>query len=351
MINIRYFFIVFLGLVLTLNSGAAQAITDEEVDLISQYESHFQALVKFYSNVEISADRIPVKPKEGSDAVFPESFRLFVREGGYAKIEAYLSYIDAQGEKQCSLKVFLHTPKGWYSFFRPKDDAPFVLTSLDKKNPVARWQEPVPFATAPFSAHAVSLDKYLINPSSPVRTYTVKEVVSRLTDRVENGVRVLTFRIRDPLSKLNFDLAYDLNWVVVRAEETIFPDNVEGVTDMDSLRENLATIVSSPRPLLRSTVEYEGESDGIPLIKKLTEATYSPEGTLEQKTVYEVTKIVPGPPPLEVFDPKQFLPPGSEVTLEKAQFSWGRIFCIVIGLALIAYGLWKKVSLSRSQTS
>jgi hypothetical protein len=97
------------------------------------------------------------------------------------------------------------------------------------------------------------------------------------------------------------------------------------------------------------TCAYSGEKDGVPLLKNVEKTNGVFEDNNPQKkkittqrTVWEITDIVPGPVPLAEFDVKQFLPPeadyvGIEVT--RATMSMWRIVCIVLGIILLAIGI------------
>jgi len=83
---------------------------------------------------------------------------------------------------------------------------------------------------------------------------------------------------------------------------------------------------------------YEGEVDGIPLLKRVVyeefygETNAVPEIYLRKN--YEITKIIPGPPKLAVFDVQRLLSSSS------GKWSYFRILCVAIAAALIAAGLY-----------
>ena len=104
--------------------------------------------------------------------------------------------------------------------------------------------------------------------------------------------------------------------------------------------------IITPGGIKKSKVEYGDDSpEGIPLIKKVTFTDVNPNGDVGSEGRYEITKIVPGKPDLKIFDPKQFLPPGTNVgnDIQPANFSFGRILFIVSGVFLVALGIWMKV--------
>ena len=327
----------FVGL--ALNCGVALAITDEEVDFVSKYKPHFQTLKDFYSNIEIAAIRTFVVPEKNNE--FPQTLRLFLREGGYMKIELSQDYFDLQGQKQHSTRVTTISPKGRYSFSRGRVGDSFGLASYDKDNPAYDLYSIAPFAIAPFSANAVSLKEYLIDPHYAHEKRTVKDMVSNFTDHSENDIRKLSFTISDPLSKTEFDLAYNLNWVVLRAKEESFSDDVMS-SCFETFIKNLEIALTRPRPSLVSVIEYEGDVDGIPLIKTLTRTTFDSQGQIVAQEVYDIQEIKPGAPAESVFDPRQYLPPGFDFsTLDSGwtTMSWTQIAGIIISILLITWGL------------
>jgi hypothetical protein len=349
----RCFFACFIGLVLTLNCGAVRAITDEEADFISQYKPHFHALEDFYSNIEIVAVRTFVVPER--EGVSPQILRLFLRAGGYMKTEISRDYFDPQGQKQLLTHITTTTPKGRYSFSRGRENDPFDLTSYEKShskshdkdnpNPRPYLYGIAPFAIAPFSANAASLKGYLVEPHFAYEKRTVKDMISNLTDHTENGIRILSFTTLDPLAEIKFDLAYNLNWAVIKAEEKTFPDDVRSARceSLESWAENLRIALTQPRPSLVSVVEYEGESNGIPLIKKLTRTTFDPQGQIVAQVVYDILEIKPGAPPYSVFDPRQYV---GDKNLDDWEFPEPRRFTpfkiasLIVGIILIIWGLW-----------
>ncbi len=90
-----------------------------------------------------------------------------------------------------------------------------------------------------------------------------------------------------------------------------------------------------------NTREYEGDVDGIPLLKSVTILAHSTkDNKLGWGDWYTVTKLDLSPPDKSVFDPNQFVP--NIGVIEATNFTVVRIICIVSGVLLISIGLWLK---------
>ena len=102
---------------------------------------------------------------------------------------------------------------------------------------------------------------------------------------------------------------------------------------------------------LHNEYDFSNEVGVTPRLRQSTIERWDADGKLLESKISKIESLSFDQPSLDIFDPKQFLPPESKMSLEKAQFSWGRIFCIVTGLAMIVFALWKKFTRNTSQPS
>jgi len=323
-------------------------LNDNQKNVLRECGTGFQKIERLHNNIEIQIKRDTVKIENDKESVIVDCDEsLFLREGIYGRHDMRHRLPEDKGGVE-SEHISLLTPRQFYTFKR-SGDTPYILgakASVEDERGIIRSN--VPFATYPYMANGYTFEEALLKDEDKRgRKHSPNYHIVEVNEIHENGDRVVRVKtlVTDNLgasSPVVYAFLRDRQWALKSLQEeiVILAKDASGRYDF-----------SGPRSKKITEIEYEGESNDVPLVKRLTQTLYTPGGKPEQKTVYEVTKIVPGPPSLDIFDPKQFFSAKTEVTLDKAKFSWGRIFCIVTGLAMIAFALWKKFTRHRSQTS
>ena len=94
---------------------------------------------------------------------------------------------------------------------------------------------------------------------------------------------------------------------------------------------------------LLSRNEYEGDIDGIPLLKQVVyEDFYGKKDAppkISLRKIYDITAIVPGAPDLSVFDVQQFFSTPLGKTI---QWSYFRILCVALGIVFVFLAIYLK---------
>jgi hypothetical protein len=101
---------------------------------------------------------------------------------------------------------------------------------------------------------------------------------------------------------------------------------------------------SGKKPYTDYTRTYSGELDGFPLLKQVSNLTFaSDDGQLSWDETFLISRIDLSPPPLSIFDPKQFISDNTTITVQQTTMSVERIILIIIGIVLILLGILLKL--------
>ncbi len=339
--------IVFSALVLCAEEGAQTLPHTErsKSEIAAEYLKSYEKIHAFYTNLSIDAQ---CRTTFGDDNAGTDiDLTLYLRDGELIRLDAK-NINDDRVDKEAT-KTLLVTQKDWYSFAKENDVEPHRLSFKgDAVQGRFSVMQMVPFADFPFFSGGAALGKIrpdiLDIPSSLLDTVLKKATVDSLDieEKTEKGVRTVIFSHKGTSLPYKFTTLPALNWIISKTEVS----SVEGgndtpirtAEDFDRMVGDFETYLKRPQSKTISEAAYEGEIDGVPLLKTLTISHYSPEGVLKSQGVYTITKITPGAPDMSVFDPKQFLPEKENYKLTPRKMSWQRKAAVVGGFALIALG-------------
>ncbi|MDR1382562.1 MAG: hypothetical protein LBJ67_01750 [Planctomycetaceae bacterium] len=323
--------------VLPLYSGEQlflPVLSASEKQLLDGYDVNFSRLKSFYSNIKMEAVFYPStkEPQKENSIVH---LCAHVREDGYTRLDVS-SEIKKDGQVIKTNNIFLVTPKFGYAF-QKVDDHDFILKGKEKREDVLFMiHQLAPFVQIAFSHNGISFDQsiFKFKEKGMYDSSLSIPIVNSVNEIVKDNEKIITLsvnkskfskEIKESLAKKYF-FSSDNLWVLLEVNEPYF----------DSSLKLLGKKITK--------VEYNYSHD-IPLIKRLIQSDINVDGKETSNVVYEINNIISDMPSLEIFDPKQFLPPGTKIgkEIQPAYFSWGRIFFIFFGVFLVLVGLWMKI--------
>ncbi|MDR3110057.1 MAG: hypothetical protein LBU65_10300 [Planctomycetaceae bacterium] len=108
-----------------------------------------------------------------------------------------------------------------------------------------------------------------------------------------------------------------------------------------------------PSLIITTKCEYDGVIDGIPVLNRYEKKETDIDGSLIESQIFNVTELTFGDPPMSVFDPKQFLPPGVDINdliRQHEGFSLARMFMIAFGVLLIIISIYMRFRGKRNRS-
>jgi hypothetical protein len=279
------------------------------------------------------------------DSTLPTAkFHVYLHDTEYARLDIFMEF-EENGIKQQTHKVILSTPNHGYMFQRSLPDGNFALISKHGAGELLfTIYETAPFVTIPIEKNGVSYDSIIYNfeekklysflpAGKPNFLVTSVTIENDDEDSKDSLVNVSIGRTGMVSHFKEFCFLRDRMWALVKSSDPYWVSSTQpGIITFGGMN--------------NIKVEYgDNSKNGIPLIKSVTFSKIDPQGKIVSESRYEITKIVPGKPDLKIFDPKQFLPPGTEVgnDVQPAHFSLGRLLLIGSGVFLVALGIWMKM--------
>jgi hypothetical protein len=335
------FMLFFLSVFLTAEANTEQLfsnLSEEEKKLFQEFNNALPLLVKKYSQLSLEYRKEP----QGKGQRKQEISRIFIRDGGYYRW-------DIESDK--GTLIHLALPERYYRIGKKKGSDRYILfikgdTDESKKAALMILSSDVvrsPFATGPMpiwygfdilddpslDRSTLSLFKQSGEHSSIVtESINIKPTLSKANEKLV----AITLNLYDGKEHIQDSTVFDRSrsWALKSADAFSYDE-------------------SGKKAYVNYYRDYEGESDGFPLLKQVSDLVFSDENNtkLAWGDKYFVTKIELSPPPLSVFDPKQFFPSDAEIALANlpraAYWSWGRILLIFTGIVLIVWGVWMKI--------
>jgi hypothetical protein len=302
-------------------------LSSDEKTLLLEFKKSIPLLVKKYSQLSIEYEKIP----HGNNRQRREIFRIFLREGGYYRW-------DVETDKE--IMIHLALPERCYRFGKKKGADEYSLISKggseESKNTVLMIMSSE-VVRAPFAIDALPiwyeydiLDDPLLDRSSLElfeRTSQPKYVSIKQSSGSDGEKNVMIImETGEDEEQLYFPEVFirNRNWALKSSRSYVVDD-------------------SGKKFYIDYNRIYNGEFAGIPLLKQVSNLTFSRDNNeLVWNNTFLVSKIELSPPPLSVFDPKQFLP-SNKVKIQQKPISVGRIILTITGIVLILWGLWLKL--------
>jgi len=343
--DFRVFFPVALVLLLGMSLLYAQddpfkrataSLSDPERNLLEEFRRVFPKIQSLYTNIQMEADlsRYQKEGVQGGGSPVPSGEELplagrshltfYVRDGLRIDdtLKPYYRLEVADYGSQASLDIpeeewiGIATPDNIYALSKFKERSYIAGTEKTSDQALSQHIFSVPFLSAPYAISGIPVTRWMFEFDD----VTVQSVTP---DKSSSDGEIVTviFRRHYPMGDAHFECRFMRNkgWALLYAKKVVgSPNNHEGGF------------------ILQNT--YEGEVDGIPLLKRVVyeefygETNAVPEIYLRKN--YEITKIIPGPPKLAVFDVQRLLSSSS------GKWSYFRILCVAIAAALIAAGLY-----------
>jgi hypothetical protein len=305
--------------------------SNNEEKLLLEMQKEFPELVTKYSQLSLEYNNNAHSP------VNREKTQIFLRADGYARW-------DIEGKE--GTVVYLALPKRAYKFMKKNGSNLWTLALKGNEKDSIRIRQLIlssDVVRSPFAESSVPLwlsFEFLDNPS-------FDHSVDILFREAWNGVE-------KPELKHQFYESEENNQNLVTITTEITNKGKKFQIPTVFLKDQCYALKSTKAIFEdesgnTGTVEYHREYDGtinnIPLLKKASTLTYSDSGQLLSNEEFLVTHLELSPPPLEIFDPKQFLPPDTKIgkEIQPAYFSWGRILFILFGVFWVLVGLWMKI--------
>ncbi len=316
-------------------SETQRVLLQEGIEKAKKLEKRYSALT-MEGTTEHQSSRSTAEEQHCVDR-----FRFLRRGREYCLLEINKSNPEARHGKTAVYHTGrLITPKANYQFVAlGKNDA--ALFSLGEKINIEN------------SAHLVDSIGYLVNVnwetgSAPfgfaVDLSCPFDIVNAKTSSPNQGgyIKGMTEELIDGEKVIVLKMGYYYHGNNAKGEISFFPDHYWAVRN--SMTESVNSKTGKIINVYKTRNEYIFDGD-FPKLKKATIETWDADAkTLLQSEVSTISNIDFTEPDLSLFDPKQF-PIDSDVpTLTPARMSPARIICIVLGIVLIAWGLWLRFS-------
>ncbi|GHT27098.1 hypothetical protein FACS18942_05820 [Planctomycetales bacterium] len=291
----RLFILVFAVLIAD-GTDAQQAIDNlsaEEKVLLQEFRKSVPPLVKKYSQLSLEYRKVPQQGNEQRK----EISRIYIRDGGYYRW-------DVETDKE--ILVYLALPERCYKFGRKKGADRYSLISkggsVESKN-TALMIISTEVVRAPFAADALpiwyeydilddpSLDRSsqkMFERISTPKCISVEQTAGNDGDKLVT----ITNETEDGEYRQKFPDVFIRNrsWALKSSRAYAVDD-------------------SGKKFYTDYTRTYNADSMDFPLLKQVSNLTFfSDNNELSWSETFLVSKIELYPPPLSVFDPKQFLP-------------------------------------------
>jgi hypothetical protein len=323
----------FLPVLLTAETKMKQSffnLSDEEKNLLQEFRTAVPLLVKKYSQLSLEYRR----ESQGKGWRKPEISRIFIREGGYYRW-------DIESDKGTLIHLVL--PERCYRIGKKKGSDTYTLITKggadeSKKTALMILSSDVvrsPFATGPVPIwygfdilDDPSLDRSVQGMFESSGTATEYVSVKQTVGNAGENLVTIIQKTNNEKEQQQFSTVFDRNrsWALKSINGYAYDE-------------------SGKKLYTNESRDYEGESDGFPLLKQVSDLVFFDENNKEPAwgDIFFVVKLELSPPPLSVFDPKQFFPIEVVAPPRAAYWSWGRIFLIFTGIVLIVWAVWMKI--------
>lgn len=288
-----------------------------ELDLLEEYRVHFAKLKHLYDNSQIevilreSGLKYRMKPDnpEGRGVT-----RLVYRANG-----GHLQRLDSQGanwQTEAATGAAMVDVAGPERFFHARKNSRngLVITKEFKTRKEAMVAiSAFPFYLAPYSYNTNTLDTVIFDKWKPKNWR-----IERVREEEADGVRLISVHCgvgEDNTVTFDFTFLRDASWAL----------------------KEYAYVSTDTK---KAAFEYDGEHNGIPLLKRATYWIESgPDKTRSHVKEYEVTSFIPGP-----VAESEFLPEALDLAVGGTKINWGpRFGVLLIGVGIvIVYVLLKR---------
>jgi hypothetical protein len=298
-------------------------LSQQELDILSEYPSAFKQLFDGYSNMTMQIVYSEGKPSEELTDDQKQVYTVYRIGNEHIRFDR-----EYYRQGKFTTVVSLSSSERYFGFTK-SDEKDYVLASYGKaasEFPIQNRIASLEFIVAPFSFMGKPLTDILIDDiKNSTNSQTIFESVKEKKDNGEDIIEVTVY-FTDFGNQDKMILTFYRNkcWAV---KELFFP------------------VYNTSRKKTgyhRVRCDYEGAYQHIPILKRYSVIEQNLNGETINSRYYYITKFIPERPDLSIFDPKQFLPSGVEVgdILQPSPLSWGRIVCIVVGTILIVFGVW-----------
>jgi hypothetical protein len=332
-------FVMFLFYSCELLAGQLEPFTNltpEQFELVREYTKEIVWLKKQYSILSMVVETRLGGPDEQHSGNRTDCYDRMDNE--YCRLSTLR--IGKENPEQADIYTLV-TPNSYYSFIQKSRDGKYVLLEKGIEEDVAVFRQTININwgvdVIPFSFYGTPLDEmfflsYIDGVSEIPPSGFGGFVIKSINEEIVDAEKVVTFNTGFSVNGVKTSSAFSFyrnrHWVLKNAR---------------------ADLVNSKGQLVfidTISCEYDfGAEDGIPRLKKASIISADTKGKVRRTKEHIITKLSFDHPDISVFDPKQFLPPNTEIgeMLSREPLSLERIICIVFGVILVIFGIWMKL--------
>ncbi|MDR1479597.1 MAG: hypothetical protein LBJ00_11720 [Planctomycetaceae bacterium] len=266
---------------------------------------------------------------EGDDPIIAQKVEWEYRSSG-----GLYYRVDSNNPSAQDNEILLVTPQDIHFLVKQEPSAKyFSLKGITKRRDKDKMEiedtiSNIVFPIIPFSTSGVKLHYYLFQKPPFADRCVIDNIVVNHQQQSNESVTITTTatgKKNQKVVRYEYVFLRNYQWVVTE---------INCATDkrIEEIRNEYQHFVKGKIPCLKRSISTTRNPD--------TKAKYS-------ATEYEITKVIPGPVPLQEFEVSRFLPPGTTVGIKTAVFSWFRIFCIIAGLLLLIVSIYLKIRFAR----
>jgi hypothetical protein len=335
-------------------------LSDKEKSILSDYAKVYPRIKNYYENMRMDVvEKVYRYPQDGdnnatttevtpvlmSETEYEIRYRTDLQSGFFRRVDSITRFVlpreadtdldKKNKERFVSHHIALISPRKAYELVKPTAATYFNVTHTRdvKKGEETDGFIVLKFDNAPCAGGSKLLEELLFQPPHTVskKNYFINSV-KQLDVNGNNLVEIVSGHDDN-----------DSQWVV----RLSMPSWVVADVTYTSSRVGSYT---------KTTCTYQDRKpDGLPVLKhcKIEGGRISNNNRNRVQIISErqceVTRFVPGPPPLSEFDVNQILPYGTKIGVGTVVFTLTRIVCIVAGLILFFIGVYMKVRLANKK--
>ncbi len=298
-----------------LAAGPALSAAEEEA-LLEEYKANLNRLQQFYGNLRMRAIHRWI-PSSHKDAKRMAPMRVRVpraRDNEYFRLDH--QGLTLEEEEPRGMMIELLRPEGYLKAHRkyPNNDFVLIETKADREEGKALLAMTL-FQWAPFYAHVIPLERLVL------RTPPFAKSCRRTFELHSEGA--------ERLVTLTLDIVSNEKDYPIRIRFVFYRDRAWALKEFSWGAPQLKEPLHRVR---QGWLEYEGSSDGIPLLKRVTfRMEHGPTREYYGEDQYEVEEIKVGAVPLEEFTPDAF---GIHLGKQRSRWGWAAP-ALVSGVLLV----------------
>jgi hypothetical protein len=313
-----------------------QNLSNNELQLLNEYRTAFSQIKKIYSNLSMEAeeDRFFLKFVDG---VFPtpddkqeytlqekRRYSYFVNDDKFFRVDI-VSRVTSEFKKPFENSIYILNPSESYKLSKP-DGGQYNLQLHGKTSDEFLFRvKELQFHNSPYVCNSRDILEHIF---SNANNQTISQVKLEMNPNTgdEEVIILLEYSFPEYRGNGEFRFLRNKGWVLSSYKGCSEPVKNDGKRFYRTL-------------IIRN--EYEGEKDGVALIKKIqweyAVGAQRETQKIQEKRIFTINMITVASPPMSVFDVKQFFP----YTIGKyPRYNFFRITCVVLGLIFIAIGLF-----------